>query len=1139
MSRTAAYTPEQQDAIERRSGPFALAANAGSGKTSVLVERYVRAVADDGVAPGRILAITFTDRAAGELRERVRAALADAGLREAARESVGGFVSTFHGFCARMLRAHAVLAGLAPGFTVLGDAQSAALREAAFDAAVAGWLDERDALDLAAAVGVAELREAIGSVYDTLRSRGQRTPALGSPHARHDPAAAAAALVRARTEVASELVGLAGSASVDRAHDRLAQCAELLAIGGIPAPLQVASVALRNGSAALSSAACLRYEVARVAYEEACADHLGVPAARALDGLLTAFGARYETAKRRRGVVDFDDLELIAGTLLAEHADVRAQWSARFDLLMVDELQDTNERQMAVLAALDRDNLFTVGDEFQSIYGFRHAEVRLFRDRRTRLAAAGEAGVLSANFRSRAPLLAAVNAVFASRFGSGFVPLVAGRSDAAEIAAAPVIELLVTDTDGWEGHEERLGVELAPAPLWRRAEARLLAARLDRLIRDGEARPEDVVVLFRAGGTIGVYESALADLGHATLATAGGGFFERPEIVDLVAYVRALANPLDELALYGVLASPLCGASSDVLVQLALAARENAIAVWDALLAAPPDERCAVFVERFRRARRSAAGRGLAEIVAAAVAEHGYDLHLCSLHAPARRIANVRKLERLAREFEQREGRDLRRFADALAAGRLGSVRENEAPPPADGTGAIRLMTIHSAKGLEFPVVCVADLGRQAAERQQPPLLLVDSGRVGLRLPSPERSWIEMLDYSRLRADRLTAAAQEEQRVIYVAMTRARERLILSGAARFAKWPAAHTTTMAWLGPAMLEDIQSRAAHGGGVAGVVASGGVPLRLTLSTSDLAGELLGLSAAIGDAPAAHLEPIANVAPPVAVPAAPAATLSYTAIGEYERCAYRYHLQRVLGLPDVVAPGAGRGEGAAARGIVVHALLERFDFAMPAVPDASAVAAAAAAAAVTIAVGSDSAAIAALVGAFASSPLCARLAASREVRREESFAFALAGGELLRGFLDVAALEADGTLLIVDYKTDRIADGADLAAIVDRDYALQRLVYALAGIHAGATAVEVAHCFLRSPAQLVSSRSVAADRGALEGELAQRLAPLRAGHFEVSADPDAQRCGTCPGRARLCSHDEALTLREPAPGASAGER
>src|SRR6185437_5816740 len=134
------------------------------------------------------------------------------------------------------------------------------------------------------------------------------------------------------------------------------------------------------------------------------------------DGLLHAFGERYEALKTERPALDFDDLELIAGELLAGNAALRASWAERFELLMVDEFQDTNPRQLALLRALERGNLFTVGDELQSIYGFRHADVSLFRARRTELAATGGALELRSNFRSRADVLAAVNVVFAERF---------------------------------------------------------------------------------------------------------------------------------------------------------------------------------------------------------------------------------------------------------------------------------------------------------------------------------------------------------------------------------------------------------------------------------------------------------------------------------------------------------------------------------------------------------------------------------------------------------------------------------------------------------------------------------------------------------------------------------------------------
>jgi ATP-dependent exoDNAse (exonuclease V) beta subunit len=1152
MSAAPSFTAQQLDAIDRRNGPLALAANAGSGKTSVLVERYVRAVVDDGLAPGRILAITFTDRAAGELRERVRRRLAAAGEREAARASAGAFISTFHGFCTRLLRTHAVLAGLTPDFMVLDESQAQTLRDSAFDQALAGWLEDGEALELAGRFAVAGLREAIGSVYDELRSRGELAPSLPAPVARHDRRAAAAALAGAVAVVRVELAAAPGSKTIDRALERLERCAELAGADALPTPADLEDVCLRNGSRALASPACHAYEEARVAFADACADELGVPAVELLDGLLGAFGRRYEALKRARGALDFDDLELGAGRLLADHEQIAALWSERFELLMVDELQDTNPRQMALLAALERDNLFTVGDEFQSIYGFRHADVGLFRDRRAQLAAVDGALVLSTNFRSRPPLLDAVNGVFAPRFGEPFVPLVPGRSEEADwVPGAARVELLLVDTDGWEEHEAALGVELAPAPLWRRAEARLLAARVEALIASGEARAEDVVLLFRAGTAIATYEAALADRGLATLATAGGGFFARPEILDLVAYVRALANPHDEPALYGVLASPLCGCSSDTLVALALRSRALGVAVWEVALAEPPDARVAAFTARFTAARRAAADRGLGEIIAAAVVDNGYDRHLCALHSPQRRMANVHKLERLAREFEAREGRDLRRFAAALSQGRVGSLRETEAPPPADGTGAVALMTIHSAKGLEFPVVCLADLGHQSVEGH-PPALLVDGSRVGLRLPTLERKTLDTLAHAELNAARRAAASAEEERIIYVAMTRARERLILSGAARFASWPNEGRTAISWLGPALLADLAARAASAGGVSECTAAGGAPLSLTLCTAELAGELLWPDAdeavaAVGEVagpggdrgdPAMGAPASAGVTAPARVAAPAPSTLSYTAIAEYERCPYRYHLQRIIGLDDVELAGGG-GEDAAARGTAVHALLERLDFAAPRAPEEREVADAAAAAGAALAGAEDRAALAELVTAFAASPLCARLAAATDVRTEEAFAFELAGAELVRGSLDVAGRERDGTLLIVDYKTDRLdaeVDGAGLAARVQRDYGVQRLVYALAGIASGAPAVEVAHCFLRRPELVLSARFAAGERERLERELAERLGPLRAGRFEVSADPNRVRCGSCPGRARLCSHGEELTLREP--GAGSGQ-
>ena len=1123
-----AFTEEQRTAIEQREGAFALAANAGSGKTSVLVERFVRDVAENAIAPGRILAITFTDRAAGELRARVRRELIARGERDAAQESTGAFISTFHGFCARVLRAHPLLAGLAPDFAVLDATQTAAFRDRGFQLALAEWMGQDGALDLAALFGVDWLQETVLATFDELRSRGEMTPRLPLPTLRGDIAAARAALDTARSLIARELGGAEAIPTVLDALEKLERAGELLQQSPHPHPAELSALRLGGAATVLKSPAAQAYETARAACESVIADELGAAAVSLLDGLLSGFGERFAALKRARGGVDFDDLELEAAALLARHEDVAQLWRERFERLMVDELQDSNARQMAILALLERDNLFTVGDEFQSIYAFRHADVEIFRERFATLYERQSARVLSANFRSRAPLLEAINAVFAPHFGAGFVPLRAGRTDAED--GAP-IELLLSDGKGWEAYEELLGAELAPAPLWRRAEARLLAARIAELVAGGAVAPNEIVVLLRAASDIAVYESTIADLGFVTLAGAGEGFYARPEVVDLAVYVLALANPLDEIALFGALSSPLCGASSDALVALALRARDGEIPVWQALVGGTTEQPLASFAERFADARRAAPGSALADVLTRAVGDHGYDRYLCQLHSPERRVANVRKLIRLARDFERREGRDLRRFADALAAGRLGALHEPEAPPPI--ADAIRLMTIHSAKGLEFPVVCVADLGR--GPNNTNPRLLTDSSRVGLRLPTLESTSVDTLDYAQLLEERKRAKSAEEQRIFYVAMTRAQERLILSGAARFDSWPGVESSAIAWLGPALVPDLPARAELGGRPAELIAgAAGVPVRLTLNTPDTLEAVLAPSPArVGDAIAAPV--VADAHPPQPSAQASLAPLSYTALADYERCGYRYYLQHIIRLPDAEpAPGeaAQVGIGAAARGVLVHALLEQLDFAAAAPPDQLTIDAVALAAGISLSDDDDRRDIVALAEAFAHTSLAERLRRCSEVRREEPFAFALPAGELFRGFIDLAGIEQDGTMLIVDYKTDRLREGEDLAAHVERNYSLQRLVYALAGLEAGAPRVEVAYCFLRAPLEPVVASYLAAERPALEAQLDGRVRPLRAGSFEVTPAPGRDRCRTCPGRARLCSYDAAITGRGDAP-------
>jgi ATP-dependent helicase/nuclease subunit A len=1133
-------TDEQELAVKRRSEPLLLAAGAGSGKTSVLVERFVRAVREDGVAPGRILAITFTERAAGELRERVRARFDELGEREAARDTEAAFVSTFHGFCARLLRAHPLAAGLDPEFTILDEGLAARLRGQAWAGALRGFLEDEhsEAVDLVAAWGADRVRAIVTGVYAELRSKGERLPTLPEPVVQQT----------------------------------------------LPAPV-FQSMRLDSAAEETFGESTSAGEALDESHEPGEVDAEGARACALLGELLQRFGREYELLKTRRGAVDFDDLELDACALLEDHERVRTAWADRFELMMVDEFQDTNPRQLAILRALERGNLFTVGDALQSIYGFRHADVSLFRARRDELAEHGGSLSLTRNFRGRKPLLDVVNTVFEERLGEGFTPLQAGRAEETGWPEEePVVELLLTDKRGWDEdaeRSERIAGELPPAPRWRQAEARLLAQRVAELVQSGATQAGDVGVLLRAVGDLEVYERTLQEQGLSTLATVGG-FWGGQQVGDLLAYLRTLANPLDELALYGTLASPLVGVSSDGLALLGRAAKAAKCNVWETIERVPgsadldsamhlPDADCDRLVEfcgRLRIERAAAGRRTLAQLIERALDQSGYVGHVRTLSWPERRLANVHKLLRVARRYEAGEGRDLRGFLDHVAHQREGLGGAEPDAPVADGeTDAVRLMSVHAAKGLEFGVVCVADLGR--AQNLGVPDLLVDGDRVGLRMArldgsaaTPSLAWPELAE------ERRAAQAEEENRILYVAMTRARERLLLSGAVDFERWPEQRlgAPAISWLGPALSAELPASVQTLDPPVRELAVGesdGPRTRMALRLN--APETLGAVLRLDGLPGAGDDPVpspshvatesggqaerssrrsallAGEEVPSAVPPPPGEeartdTLSYTSLTELDRCSYRFYLERILHLPErrapAVAEGVPRDEGleARVRGTIVHRLLESLDFQRRVAPSAEDVACFARELGVRV-VAHEREELAVLLRSALDTPLAARLqAAAQGARREHPFALSLGADEpLLTGVLDILAREPAGGMLVVDYKSDRVGLDEDLAAVVEREYGIQRRLYALAVLADGAPRVEVVHWFLHRPDEPVGAVFTSDDKPRLEDTIALLVEDARARPFIVSENPHRGLCATCPGRSGLCSWDDSFTLRE----------
>src|SRR4051794_27321628 len=581
------FTREQRAAIEARQGSSLLAANAGSGKTAVMVERIAEAVRIDGVPVNAILALTFTEKAAGELAERLRRRLTDLGEAEHARAVDGAWIGTIHGFCARLLRAQPLAAGLDPHFEVLEQTSAERLAGAAYDRALEAWgrAEGQPAIDLAASYGPA-LRDLILGTYSTLRARGQAEPHVAIPEPRPVPETRPLAI--AREAAVRDLATAGDGVRVAAARDALDACKEILELTA-PWPGALSPAELKGGAKALTSPACEAYRTAWDAYRVACAEYHARGALTLIDGLLKRFGATYATAKAERAAVDFEDLELRARDLLDDPA-TRARWAERFSLIMIDEFQDTNAVQLGILEALERDNLFAVGDEFQSIYRFRHADVEIFRQR-----AQGVVRRLAVNFRSREELLDVLNLAFTQEFGERFAPLRAGRRETPidpdgalrlfaldPPAGDPPVELLITDTKDWD---ESVGLAGGGDQPWRRAEARVVAHRL-RAELDAGRRAGDMVVLVRATASLRLLEEALEEQGLPTYVVGGRGYWSQEQVRDGLAWLRVLANPHDEEALLTVLASPFCGARTDDLVLLTEAGRARG-SLWAALQAEP------------------------------------------------------------------------------------------------------------------------------------------------------------------------------------------------------------------------------------------------------------------------------------------------------------------------------------------------------------------------------------------------------------------------------------------------------------------------------------------------------------------------------------------------------------------------
>jgi ATP-dependent helicase/nuclease subunit A len=1091
MARTP--NPEQQTAIDA-TGQVFLSAGAGTGKTTVLVERFVRAVCDEGVDVGSILVITYTKRAAGELRSRIRDALRERGRHDLARELDGAWISTIHGFCNRLLKSSPFAAGLDPRFRELDETQARVLAAEAFEEALERFCagEDPERLKLLATYRADGLRRMLTGVYETLRAAGR--PLVLELGERPQLTEQLAELY----EAARCLVGEDAATEAQRANaGRL-----LEAIEGEPLPERLLDLSAHRAHGERAAT----YEQARKAVEQAALDELAANDRELLQELLDGFASSYAEAKRRESALDFEDLQLLARDLLRDHAAIREREQLRFRAVMVDEFQDTNALQCELvdLIAGPATEVFTVGDEFQSIYGFRHADVAVFRDRRER---AGGGLALVRNYRSRPEVLAAVNELFGGEFGDGFQPLHASGEFPDPVFGQPV-ELLVTDKASFADTGTH----------WRRAEAKAIARRVRELVDTGAATPGEIVLLFAAGTDAEWYEEELRRAGLPTYRATGRGYFGQQQVVDLLMYLRLLHNRYDDVALASVLASPFVGVSNDALVLIRRAASRRPLftGIERDVPETLRDEDARLvraFRQRYERLVVAMPRLSLERLCERVLAEHDYDLAVLAQWDGRRRYANLRKLARLARSYEELRGPDVEGFVRFVREQEAVGAKQLEAVAEEEGADAIRLLTIHAAKGLEFKVVVVADAGRDKAPPGADEILALSDGRFGFRVADPVTSRRKgAFAYEEVRAARKREEEAERLRLYYVAMTRAIDRLIVSGAIDPGS-AADESTPIGWVLARLGCDAELDAAAEAPVELVRGDARLLLRVERFSPVVEPEAPALPPAESPAIQEQLSLFAGDGPVEALPAAPilpalepipapplhrVRRLSFTGLSTFEQCSYKYYARYVVGMKER-RPSAAGGEGLAATdiGTAVHALLERDDAGLPqAAPE-------------------ELERIERLVAAWRGSELGARVAALDAVEREPHFTFEH-DGVLLHGFIDVLH-RADGRALVVDYKTNLLGELAP-AEVVEHEYRLQRLVYALACFRDGAEEVEVVYSFLEQADAPVAHTFRREDVPALEAELSAAIETIHAGEF--GPQPSEFACSGCPALDLVCA-------------------
>jgi ATP-dependent helicase/nuclease subunit A len=889
--------PEQETAAHTLDRHVSVTAGPGSGKTTVLVERYLHILRENkSLNIDQIVAITFTNRAANEMRERLRKDLDRilAGCTGNERQRWmrykrtldGAVINTIHGFCALLLREFPVEARIDPQFLLLDAHDAAILLEAAVEEALTEFISSgrKSISQLALGFGRSRLAEALVQLYWNVRGQGlkldelrQRT--LGS----HSTPNAYNQALSDLDKVMNDFISfgrLTPAAEAKRSYARSQWPALKTLIESNPLSLADYCGAIESFRSAtrLTKSSAVGSLVEKLDAQlwgaekkgplglvpQICFDLQAKDYALEVIEVLKEVERRYREKKQSLSALDFDDLQLRALELLDQPA-VLTRATERYRFFLVDEFQDTNSVQRELMHKLTlgssaaRANLFIVGDRKQSIYGFRGADVDVFQQTTQALKAAGGLEQpLHLNFRSQPGLIKFFNYLFERLFQQdeetrveelpelGFVDFEASKEQREEQDASPLVEILIDtkspaddDPKAQKTQAERDAKQVAQRILAltesAAGSAGILPAGGDaftqpnaetidpdkaagslagrqhgtpaRLLRRGPhdacaPRYSDIALLFRAMTDVPAYEAVFRAANIPFQTVQGKGFYQREEISDLIQLLRFLDNKTDELALAAVLRSPLGGISDNGLLALRCAPLLNEVDEQNELRHFSQPRKLFYAVRRHNEiayisaeehAQLDHAGDLLrklierrnhypiADLLRFAVDESEYLTVIAANFDGAQRLANVRKLFSLAERFEHAGAhlvRDFVRYVEEFEA--IGS-REGEGQID-DSANAVRLMTIHQAKGLEFPVVIIPNLHHRSLKPQEHWYALDRHRGLTVKIPDGRGKQVAGCTLESFRERNRQREHFESVRLLYVAATRAKDRLILAGA---------------------------------------------------------------------------------------------------------------------------------------------------------------------------------------------------------------------------------------------------------------------------------------------------------------------------------------------------------------------